>query len=391
MLKLVELKKRLNKGLKKKKLLIYGAGAIGRGYLAPMFYELGYEIFFVDKDISIISCMKRRKEYQTAFVKDDVYEMKKVKYSGAFFPGEEDNLISKVDLVFSCVGPRNITQFAEKLKKAKSVISFENDAETVEIFKKLSGNEHCYFGIPDVITSNSCCPKLKEIDILCMISECGEIAIEKGNFNLPKDIRVYKKSELEKYWNCKFYLHNTPHATSAFLGKLFGCEYLHQSMEIPEVECTVRSVMDSMKNAMKIKKMADDDFIDYYAEKEIMRFKDKLLFDPISRVGRDPLRKLRPNDRLIKCARLIQETNQDLRGICLSIKAAVYDALRNSYNDTFDILKEPPTEELILKKISEIKEDESLMSAILNQNTPLLLLTNVGNVLRIHYRNTREV
>ena len=206
-----------------------------------------------------------------------------------------------------------------------------------------------------------------------------------------KILDVYEKTELEKYWNCKFYLHNTPHATAAFLGKLFGCEYLHQAMEIPEIECTVRAVMNSMKNAMKIKKMADSDFIDFYAEKEIMRFKDKLLFDPISRVGRDPLRKLRPNDRLIKCARLIEETNQDLRGICLAIKAAVYDALKNNYNDTFDILKEPPTEKLILKKISNIQEDESLMSAILNQNTPLLLLANVGNVLKVHYRITRGI
>ena len=94
MLKVLELKKRLSKEFRKrKKILIYGAGAIGRGYLAPIFYELGYEIFFVDKDSSIINDLKRRKEYQTAFVKDDIYEMKKVRCSGAFLPGEEDSII----------------------------------------------------------------------------------------------------------------------------------------------------------------------------------------------------------------------------------------------------------------------------------------------------------
>jgi len=354
--------------MRKPRIIIYGAGAIGRGFLAPIFYDLSYEIFFVDKDPILINELKTRNQYKTAFVKDHKYHIKKVKYSGAFFPGEEDKLINKVDFVFSCVGPRNIAEFAKKLKNAKTIISFENESESVDNLKKLSGNKNCYFGIPDVITSNSCCPELRKIDSLCLISESGEIAVEKGNFKLPKQIHVYSKENLEKYWHCKFYLHNTPHATAAFLGKLFSCKYLHESMKIQEIEQTVKSVMESMKNAMKIKNLAESDFIDFYAEKEIERFKDELLFDPISRVGRDPLRKLRQHDRLIKCARFIEETNQDLSGICLVIRAAVYDALVNNQDELSDIFNKQPTEKDILIKISGLNESESLMSEILNQN-----------------------
>jgi mannitol-1-phosphate 5-dehydrogenase len=356
--------------MRKKQILIYGAGAIGRGFLAPIFYNLGYKIFFVDKNPLLVNELKKRKEYQTAFVKNNTYHLKKVKYSDAFFLGEETSLISKVDFVFSCVGPRNIDEIAHKLKNAKTVISFENESESVDTLKKLSKNTHCYFGIPDVITSNSCCSELKEIDPLCLISESGNIAIEQGNFEFPNEISLYPKKDLEMYWNCKFYLHNTPHATAAFLGKLFDCEYLHQAMKIPEIEEVVKSVMESIKNAMKIKGLAGNDFIDFYAEKELKRFKDKLLFDPISRVGRDPLRKLKENDRLIKGARFVEETGQDLQGICLAIKAALYDAIVNSYEDSFKLLDEDPTEERILKKVSGLKEGEKILSTVLDQELP---------------------
>ena len=62
------------------------------------------------------------------------------------------------------------------------------------------------------------------------------IGIEKTQESGLEAIRLYregKMEELEKYWNCKFYLHNTPHAAAAFLGKLFGKKYVHESTKIP--------------------------------------------------------------------------------------------------------------------------------------------------------------
>ena len=38
--------------------------------------------------------------------------------------------------------------------------------------------------------------------------------------------------------------------------------------------------------------------------KELKRFENKLLFDPISRVAREPLRKLRSDNRIILALRL---------------------------------------------------------------------------------------
>jgi mannitol-1-phosphate 5-dehydrogenase len=359
--------------MRNKKILIYGAGAIGRGFLAPIFSNLGYSIYFVDKNPDLINEMKSRNSYKTAFVKNSKYEIINVEYSGAFLLGEEDSIISSVDMVFSCVGPRNVSEFAHKLKKAKSIISFENEIESVEIIKNLSGNKNCFFGIPDVISSNSACSDLLNIDSLCLISENGELVIEKGNFDLPSNIITCSSEELKKYWCCKFYLHNLPHAAAAFLGKLNGLEYLHQSMSVPKIRVIVESVMESMKRTMKIKKMADSNFIDYYSQKEINRFQDHLLFDPISRVGRDPLRKLGAHDRLIHSAKLAEECGQDTSGICLVIRAAIYDVFKNYLSEARETLNEEPTVKAILNKISNLEERDILFNKIMSKSNLLAL------------------
>jgi len=353
--------------MKNKKLLIYGAGAIGRGFLAPIFSKLNYEIFFVDNNPVLINNLKSRNSYKTAFVDKGNYKIINVGYSGAFLLGEEDSFLSKIDMVFSCVGPNNIKDFAFKLKKVPCIISFENEIESVDNFKKLSGNPNCYFGIPDVISSSSCCSSLLGTDSLCLISENGNMAIEKGNMVLPKETPTYSRENLEKYWHCKFYLHNTPHAAVAFLGKLYGLKYIHEAMQIPKIRSIVESIMESIKETMKAKNMVDSKFIDSYAQKELDRFKDELLFDPISRVSRDPLRKLRSHDRVIQSAKLIIEANKEDKGISLLISVMIWDALKNYSSELKDLLKEEPTAELILEKISGLNQNDSLYKKILDK------------------------
>lgn len=45
----------------KKKILIFGAGAIGRGFVAPLFFKNNYEISFVDSNMSLINKLNKKK------------------------------------------------------------------------------------------------------------------------------------------------------------------------------------------------------------------------------------------------------------------------------------------------------------------------------------------
>ena len=113
--------------------------------------------------------------------------------------------------------------------------------------------------------------------------------------------------------------------------------------------------------------MADDEFIEFYAKKEIKRFGNTKLFDTISRVGREPLRKLKGSDRLIQSAKFIQETNQNSDAINLTIKIALYDAINNYKKELLE-LEIIPSEKEILKNISNLNENESLFKELTSKN-----------------------
>ena len=127
-----------------KSVLIYGAGAIGRGFIAPLLQKFNYELSFVDKDKKLITELKSKKHYKAAITGSDEYEFVDVPVKDAFFQTEEKN-IEQYDLVFSCVGPANCYDLSEDFKHARTLISCENDMSTVKGLQELSGNRNIYF------------------------------------------------------------------------------------------------------------------------------------------------------------------------------------------------------------------------------------------------------
>ena len=71
-------------------------------------------------------------------------------------------------------------------------------------------------------------------------------------------------------------------------------------MESTKIKDIVENAMIEVKLMLKNKYNIEEDFLDYYANKELQRFSNNLLCDPISRVAREPFRKLAKNERLGK-------------------------------------------------------------------------------------------
>ncbi|MBE9594334.1 MAG: hypothetical protein IMF19_12755 [Proteobacteria bacterium] len=116
-------------------IMIYGAGAIGRGFLAPIFNKLGYKISFVDKDVHLIKELEKRRCYTTAKTKEDKYDFQEVCVESSYLLGEESSALKKTDFVFTCVGPRNSSSLANRIKNVPCIISFENERDSVNILK----------------------------------------------------------------------------------------------------------------------------------------------------------------------------------------------------------------------------------------------------------------
>jgi len=280
------------------KILIYGAGAIGRGFLGPLLKKYNFKLSFVDIDKDIIGEMKKRSQYKAAITKDTGYEIVDVPIDEAFLLGEEGN-IRNYDIIFSCVGPNNCYDLAERFKQAKAVISCENDSSTSLKLRELSSNPNIYFGIPDVITSNTASSELKKVDPLMTITEQGVLVLEKGNYLFPEEILQVDSDELKMHWMCKLFIHNAPHAIVAYLGWLKGYTYIHEAMADSDIKEVVVGSICEMTDGVIAANYTTERFATMYKNKELRRFKNKFLYDPILRVAREPLRKINKDNRII--------------------------------------------------------------------------------------------
>lgn len=358
-------KKKTNQQLK---VLIYGAGAIGRGFLAPLLNKFNTEISFVDINKKIIEEMKNRNSYKVAVTKDDGFEIVDTSIKNAFLLGEEGN-IGSYDLVFSCVGPNNCYDLADKFKHAKTVISCENDFSTTTKLRELSGNPRIYFGIPDVITSNTASSELKEIDPLMTITEKGILVLEKGDYQLPNEIPQVDQFELKMHWMCKLFIHNAPHAITAYLGWKKGYTYIHEAMADPDIEEVVVGSICEMTKGVIAAKYATEEFANMYKEKELKRFRNKFLFDPILRVAREPIRKISRDNRLILGLRIAFFNGATPKNTAIGTKAALeYDNPQDNEAVYLQSLRRNLGDIEVLRKYSGIEMFDPLGDFIVSQD-----------------------
>lgn len=292
----------------RKQILIFGAGAIGRGFL-PWKFAKYYDISFIDTNVELVRMLAARGSFATYMVRDRKLVEMKVPVRAALTPDEFDPRVHGRDVaaVFINVGPRNSVRAASLARDLSSpVILCENDPAKVDDARLALGNDKVFFAIPDVITSNTTSPDLLAKDPLAVSSEDGILFIDqKGCDRLEGDFTACDSAELLKQWTAKLYLHNTPHCVAAYLGALRGLAYVHESMAVESIRAIVAGSMREMLATIAAEwPMIPSEFLRWYADKELARFSDSLLFDPISRVAREPLRKLERNGRLIGAAQL---------------------------------------------------------------------------------------
>ncbi len=288
-------------------IIIIGAGAIGRGFLPWIFGVDTYEYVFVDSNKELVEMLKSRKKFTVYRTKNKTLEsmtvpLKEACHSSEFSISKHSN----ISAVFMCVGPRNVIAASFGLKGVKCpVILCENEPQTVPSVRNALGYDKVYFAVPDVITSNTASPEILAKDPLSIITENGMLLVDDRAKGIKGEITFVSEEELiNKHWTAKLYLHNTPHCITAYLGALVGARYIHEAMQYPNVKKIVVGSMNEMLSSLKLKWDIPHPFLDWYAEKEIQRFSNDLLYDPISRVAREPLRKLELEGRLIGAAQI---------------------------------------------------------------------------------------
>ena len=112
----------------------FGAGNIGRGFIAPVLQENGFEVTFVDVDSLLISKLNSVNQYQVSnFLNSKENTLLVENFSGIELNNlaELELALSKADLITTSVGPNHLISVINSMANVEFVkspvfIAFEN-------------------------------------------------------------------------------------------------------------------------------------------------------------------------------------------------------------------------------------------------------------------------
>lgn len=330
------------------KAIQFGAGNIGRGFIGAVLSQAGFEVVFADVVADLLGQINTRKEY-TVHVMDTVSRDITIKDIKAVNSGSDDAVaeIVDADLITTAVGLR-ILKFvapaiakglaarkAAGIEKPLNVIACENGLRATSQLKALTLDllsqdvrewAESHVGWPDAAVDRIVPPVRCEIPLDVAVEEYYEWDVERSSFvgEIPAIEGMTPVDNLEAYVERKLFTLNTGHATAAYVGKMKGLQTIGDSIADPKVCTLVRAVMRQSGEGL-IKKFGFNHEVHYaYIERIIKRFSNPYLRDDVDRVGREPLRKLAPNDRLILPMMTAKGYGLSYDKILLAIGAALH-------------------------------------------------------------------
>jgi mannitol-1-phosphate 5-dehydrogenase len=313
-----------------KKIVIFGAGKIGRSFIGQVFSRSGYETVFVDIQQDIIDLINKKKEYKV-IIKGPAEEELLIQNVRAIHASQQEILSGELvnaDLVAVSVGKAGLMKILDPLAKGISnryqknpgypldIIIAENIRNAAAImygrFRELLGDHfpiNQYIGLIET-SIGKMVPIMRAHDLsadpLQIFAEPYNTLIldRKGFRNPVPDIPwLAPKDNIRAWVDRKSFIHNLGHASAAYLGYLHqpGKQYLYEVLSDENLMEQVRMTME--ESARILMQMYPDEFtregLSAHINDLLNRFKNVALKDSVFRVGSDLQRKLGHNDRLV--------------------------------------------------------------------------------------------
>ena len=169
-------------------------------------------------------------------------------------------------------------------------------------------------------------PVRSENPIDVVVEAYYEWNVEQKSFvgEVPHIAGMNLADNLIAYIERKLFTLNTGHAITAYTGKMKGYKTIDESIADEKIYAIVKAAMQESGLGLIAKYGFDKEAHFKYIDKIIGRFKNPYLKDDVTRVGREPLRKLSAGDRLVKPLLTAREAGVATPNLLLGIGAALH-------------------------------------------------------------------
>jgi mannitol-1-phosphate 5-dehydrogenase len=370
----------------------FGAGSIGRGFIALLLSQAGYEVQFVDVNSDLVSLLQQRKEY-TVTLANDTQDTTIVKHITAIHGQHTDlvaNAIADADLVTTAVGVSILKYIAESIAKGIElrlklnpsplhIIACENAIGGSTRLKELvysyirpdlHQQVDVITAFPDAAVDRIVPIQQHEDPLKVTVEPFFEWVVDQskminGGINVKG---IHAVNELEPYIERKLFTVNTGHCCTAYHGYLCGADTIQVSLSIEDVRQEVEAVLKET-GSMLIRTYGFDEQTHHaYIHKILERFANPYLTDDVIRVGRSPIRKLSPNDRMVRPVLLAHGLGIETTHLSGAMAAALcFDAAEDP--EAVEIQRSLQTKGLsqTIEQYTSIPPDHPIHSQIIEQ------------------------
>ncbi|MGY0616586.1 mannitol-1-phosphate 5-dehydrogenase [Vibrio sp. FJH11] len=304
----------------------FGAGNIGRGFIGKLLADAKVEVTFADVNTPLVDQLSHKQEYKVKVVGTEC-QIDTVTHVTAVNSASEDVIdrIVKTDLVTTAVGPNVLDIIAKTIatgitkrfeagnESPLNIIACENMVRGTthlkgEVYKHLDASLHAkadeLVGFVDSAVDRIVPPAEAANDdpLEVTVESFSEWIVDEQQFKgeIPDIAGMEKTNNLMAFVERKLFTLNTGHCITAYLGCLKGHRTIREAIEDSEIQAEVKQAMIESGEVLIRRYGFDRDMHNAYIEKILGRFANPYLVDEVDRVGRQPIRKLGANDRLVK-------------------------------------------------------------------------------------------
>ncbi len=349
--------------------IIFGTGRVARAHLAEIWIrQNGGDVIFVSRRPEMVVLINNTRAYQ---VKPVGGVPSKIEHVNALYAGDPEQLAAyaaHADWIFTAVGTESLLELAAPLRtmiEARAVSPRRDQPFNIIFAENFSIGQHHLREFKKEILRGMEDPELKNFtetkvgfvgavvqpdipDQLPDPSQPLDIVREGGNYELILDAQSYRGppenlnaiqgflpvDDIDNHRAKKFLIYNLGHAILAYLADEQGFAYLAEGIQDPKIREVVHQAMEESAEALPAAyPIWSENELKKYVEESLSRFGNVELKDTVQRVARDPLRKLRQTDRLLRAAQIARtsKSNPDYqpRAINLGIAAAIRYAIRH--------------------------------------------------------------
>ncbi len=369
----------------------FGAGNIGRGFIAQLFHESGYEVVFVDVVPHMLDALRARRAYTIRIVGAGAADVPIDNVRCV--DGNDREAVARelddCDIACTAVGAGALRfvapNLAEGLRRRRAagrgplnVLVCENLHEAGAYLRGLvsdrlpeaeRGEVLAETGFVQAVVSRMV--PLQSVEenggdpLLVRVEAYKRLPVDLAAVvgALPEIVGVIPVANFVAHEARKLYTHNCAHASMGYLGWERDIEYGYEALEDPDVRAQVDAVVGETGQALIRRYGFEPDEHAAHVADLFERFTNRELGDTCLRLARDPVRKLAPGDRLMGAARLCE--SMGIRPQALS--GVIASALR------FDPPEDPSAGEL-QRRLHEEGMAETLRALCgLRANEPLML------------------